>query len=67
MLAQKRAAKQFDRLDAPLIQYLADTFLQRHLEIDEASRWRLAPEAFPFETRQDREGDYEGMPSIGCR
>jgi len=63
-LAQKRVAKQYDRLDAPLIQYLADTFLQRHLEIDEASRWRLAPEAFPFETRQDREGDYEASREL---
>ncbi len=57
--AQKQAEGRFDSLDGPLIQYLASNFMERHLEIDEASRWRLAPPDFPFETRPDRESDYE--------
>jgi hypothetical protein len=39
--ARKRKAGAFDPLDAPLIAYLAETFLVEMLEQDDAARWSL--------------------------
>lgn len=57
--ARKLARGEFDRLDPPLIAYLAAHFLHCHLALDEASRWRQPPPDFPFMTRRDYEADYE--------
>jgi integrase len=57
--ATKLASGTYDRLDGPLIAYLAENYLHRHLELDDAARWGLPLPWFPFETRRDREADYE--------
>lgn len=57
--ARKLAARAYDRLDPPLIKYLADSFLHHQLELDDASRWRQPLPAYQFDTRRDRETDYE--------
>jgi integrase len=55
--AQKVASGVYDRLDKPLIKYLADSFVQSHLELDEAGRKRQPPPDLPFETRRNPEAD----------
>lgn len=49
----------YDRLDPPLIEYLANHYLHQQLALDEASRWRQPPPDGPFDTRRDREADYD--------
>lgn len=60
--AEKFAAGAYDDLGPKLIAYLADTFVERHLALDEAGRWGDASPDFPFESRSDYENDY-----IECR
>lgn len=57
--ARKLAAGAYDRLDPPLIKYLADRYLHHQLELDDAARWRQPLPAYQFDTRRDREADYE--------
>jgi integrase len=57
--ARKLASGVYDRLDPPLVKYLAGNYLQRVLELDETARWRQPPPDIPFLTRRDYEADYE--------
>ena len=57
--ARKLAAGAYDRLDPPLIQYLADNYIHHQLDLDEASRWQQSLPHYQFDTRRDREQDYE--------
>ena len=57
--ARKLSLGAFDRLDPPLIQFLAENYLHHRLEQDEASRWRQPLPAYQFDTNRDREADYE--------
>lgn len=57
--ARKVSQREFDRLDPPLIRYLADAYVHYHLAIDEAGRWGHAGPAVPIETRRDPEGVYD--------
>ena len=58
MKARKAAAGLYDPLDKPLIKYLADTFIHRQLELDEAGRKRQPSPDFPWENRRNPEEDY---------
>ena len=58
MKARKAAAGLYDPLDKPLIKYLADTFIHRQLELDEAGRKRQPSPDFPWESRRNPEEDY---------
>ena len=62
--ARKLAAGASDRLDPPLIQYLADNYIHHQLELDEASRWQQSLPHYQFDTRSDREQDYENSREL---
>lgn len=57
--AKRLAAGHYDRLDPPLIKYLAEKYLHHQLDLDEASRWRRPLPPYQFDTLRDREADYE--------
>ncbi|WP_226698838.1 hypothetical protein [Qipengyuania gaetbuli] len=62
--ARKLAAGAYDRLDPPLIRYLADNYIHHQLELDEASRWQQSLPHYQFDTRRDREQDYESSREL---
>jgi hypothetical protein len=57
--ARKLAAGLYDPLPSHVIDYLAGEFLHKQAAMDAAARMGLPPPEFPFETRIDREEDYE--------
>ena len=59
-LAQNAAKGTHDLLTAPLIRFLADSYLAYELASDEAMRWGTpSPPSPPYTSRADREGDYD--------
>lgn len=60
--AQKLASGSYDRIEAPLIQYLATTYVHNQLALDEAGRWGRPGPDFNYASRPAPEDDY-----IECR
>lgn len=57
--ANKRLTRQYDQLDEPLIKFLSDKYLFDELYLDEQVRWGRALPPALYESRRDREGDWE--------
>lgn len=57
--AKRLAAGHYDRLDPPLIKYLAEKYLHHQLDLDEAARWRRSLPGYQFDTLRNREADYD--------